>query len=129
VKAVQRLSRSESRQLNIGYVANVYHDLLPATLGALLKAYPQTALNLFDMTPAEQFRTLDDRQIDLGFVCFRGRSTSDVLQSVCVGQDNVLAALPATNPLARKVKIDLRDLEPMFFCAMSAKTYPVRMSG
>ena len=124
VQAVQRLSRRESGQLNIGYVANVYHDLLPATLGAFRKAYPRTALNLFDMTPAEQFRALDERQIDLGFVCFRARSTSDVLESACVGHDNVLAALPAKNPLARKVKIDLRDLEPMFFVAMSAKTYP-----
>jgi DNA-binding transcriptional LysR family regulator len=124
VKAVQRLSRGECQQLNIGYVANVYHDLLPATLDAFRKAYPRTALNLFDLTPAEQFRALDERQIDLGFVCFRGRSVGDVLQSVCVGQNNVLAAVPAANPLARKVEIDLRDLEPMFFVALSAKTYP-----
>ena len=30
--AVQRLSRGEAGQLNIGYVANIYRDLLPATL-------------------------------------------------------------------------------------------------
>ena len=75
MQAVQRLSRGESRQLNIGYVANVYHDLLPATLGAFPNAYPRTALNLSDMTPAEQYRALDERQIDLGFVCFRTTST------------------------------------------------------
>jgi DNA-binding transcriptional LysR family regulator len=68
VQAVQRLSRGASGQLNIGYVANIYHDLLPATLEAFRKAYPRTALNLFDMTPAEQYRALDERQIDLGFV-------------------------------------------------------------
>jgi hypothetical protein len=43
VQAVQRLSRGEASQLNIGYVANVYHDLLPATLGAFRKACPRTA--------------------------------------------------------------------------------------
>jgi hypothetical protein len=48
VQAVQRLSRGQAEQLNIGYVANVYHDLLPATLGAFRKACPRTALNLFD---------------------------------------------------------------------------------
>jgi DNA-binding transcriptional LysR family regulator len=37
VQAVQRLSRGESTQLNIGYVANIYHDLLPATLGRFAK--------------------------------------------------------------------------------------------
>ncbi len=124
VQAVQRLSRRQSGQLNIGYVANIYHDLLPATLGAFRQAYPRTALNLFDMTPAEQYRALAERQIDLGFVSFRAHSASDILQCACVGHDNVMAALPARNPLAKRAKIDLRDLEPMFFVGMSAKTYP-----
>jgi DNA-binding transcriptional LysR family regulator len=124
VQAVQRLSRGESGQLNIGYVANVYHDLLPATLGAFRNAYPRTALNLFDMTPAEQFQALGDHQIDLGFVCFRADSTDQELQWVCVGHDNVIVAVAAGNPLAEKAKIDLKDLEPMFFVGMSAKTYP-----
>ncbi len=124
MQAVQRLSRGESGQLNIGYVANIYHDLLPATLGAFRKAYPRTALNLFDMTPAEQYRAIEERQIDLGFVCFRAGSTAKELQWACVGHDNVMVAVAATNPLAKKAKIDLTDLEPTFFVGMSAKTYP-----
>jgi len=115
VLAVQRLSRGESGQLNVGYIANVYHELLPATLGAFRKACPRTALNLFDMTPAEQFHALDERKIDLGFVCFRTRPTDSDLQWACVGHDIVMAAIAAGNPLARKAKIDLKDLEPMFF--------------
>jgi DNA-binding transcriptional LysR family regulator len=124
VQAVQRLSRGESGQLNIGYVANIYHDLLPATLGAFRKAYPRTALNLFDMTPAEQYRSLEERQIDLGFVCFRPGSTGNGLQWSCVGHDNMMVAMATGNPLAKKAKIDLKDLEPMFFVGMSDKTYP-----
>ena len=61
VEAVRRLSRGETGQLNIGYVANVHYDLLPATLGAFRKACPHTALNLFDMTPAEQYQALAER--------------------------------------------------------------------
>jgi DNA-binding transcriptional LysR family regulator len=124
VQAVQRLSRGESGQLNIGYVANIYHDLLPATLGAFRKAYPRTALNLFDMTPAEQYRALDEREIDLGFVCFRTGSIGKELQWACVSHDNVMVAVAAGNPLAKKAKIDLKDLEPTFFVGMSVKTYP-----
>jgi DNA-binding transcriptional LysR family regulator len=124
VQAVQRLSRGQSGQLNIGYVANIYHDLLPATLGAFRKTYPRTALNLFDMTPAEQFRALDERQIDMGFVCFRARATRGDMQWACVGHDIVMVALPAGNPLAKKAKIDLKDLKSVFFVGMSAKTYP-----
>jgi DNA-binding transcriptional LysR family regulator len=93
VLAVQRLSRGEAGQLNIGYVANIYHDLLPATLGAFRKACPRTALNLFDMTPAEQYQALEERKIDLGFVCFRARSTGSNLQSASVGQDIMMVAV------------------------------------
>jgi hypothetical protein len=35
--------------------------LLPATLGVFRKAYPLTTLNLFDMTPVEQYRALVNR--------------------------------------------------------------------
>jgi DNA-binding transcriptional LysR family regulator len=124
VLAVQRLSRGEAGQLNIGYVANVYHDLLPATLGAFRKACPRIALNLFDMTPAEQYQALQERKIDLGFVCFRARSAGSNLQSASVGQDIMMVAVAEANPLAKKAKIDLKDLEPMFFVGMSQKTYP-----
>jgi DNA-binding transcriptional LysR family regulator len=124
VLAVQRLSRGEAGQLNIGYVANLYHDLLPATLGAFRKACPRTALNLFDLTPAEQYHALEGRKIDLGFVCFRGPPTGSDLQGACVGQDVILAAVAEGSPLAQKAKIDLKDLEPMFFVGMSERAYP-----
>jgi DNA-binding transcriptional LysR family regulator len=35
-----------------------------------------------------------------------------------------MAAIAAGNPLAKKAKIDLKDLEQMFFVGMSEKTYP-----
>jgi DNA-binding transcriptional LysR family regulator len=124
VQAVQSLSRNQSEQLNIGYVANIYNDLLPATLGAFREAYPRTALNLFDMTPTEQYRALDERQIDLGFVCFRAALTDKDLDWACVGRDDVMVALPTGNPLAKKTKLDLKDLESMFFVGMSSKAYP-----
>jgi DNA-binding transcriptional LysR family regulator len=124
VLAVQRLSRGEAGQLNIGYVANLYHDLLPATLGAFRKACPRTALNLFDLTPAEQYHALEGSKIDLGFVCFRGPPTDSDLQGACVGHDVIMAAVAEGSLLAQKAKIDLKDLEPMFFVGMSEKTYP-----
>ena len=84
------------------------------------------ALNLFDMTSAEQYRALDERKIDLGFVCFQTRPTVSDLQWACVGQDVIMAAVAAGSPLAKKAKIDLKDLEPMFFVGMSERAHPRR---
>jgi len=61
VAAVQGINRGENSELNIGYVSNIHYGLLPATLGAFRKLYPRVALNLFDMTSAEQLHALAAR--------------------------------------------------------------------
>ena len=124
VAAVQRMSRSESSHLNIGYVANLHYGLLPATLGTFRKICPRTALNLFDMTSAEQFEALASHKIDLGFVGVRPALSRDDLLSECVAHDAILAVLPALHPLAKKPKLKLADLAPQFFIGMSVKTDP-----
>lgn len=56
VQAVRRFSRGESGQLNLGYLIKFNFDLLPATLSAFYEAYPEIAVNLFDMSPSEQLQ-------------------------------------------------------------------------
>jgi DNA-binding transcriptional LysR family regulator len=124
VQAVQRLSRGPVRHLNVGYLANIYHDFLPKTFEAFRKVSPLTSLNLFDMTPAEQFQALDERRIDLGFVCCHPRSSGSDLQWSRVGQDLVMVAVAAGTEIARESEIDLKDLEPLFFVGMSENAYP-----
>jgi DNA-binding transcriptional LysR family regulator len=121
---VQRLSRGETLDLNIGYVANIHYGLLPATLGAFRKLWPGVALNLFDMTRAEQFQALEDRRIDLGFVGLRPAPAGRLLLSECVAHDTMLVALPTRHPLAKQRKVTLAELAPLFFIGMSAKTHP-----
>ena len=124
IVAVQRMNRGESSALNIGYVANIHYGLLPATLGAFRKLCPGVALNLFDMTSAEQFLALDGRKIDLGFVGLAPELSGHHLLSECVAHDTMLVALPANHTLAKKAKIALADLAPQFFIGMSGKTHP-----
>jgi DNA-binding transcriptional LysR family regulator len=124
VAAVQRMNRGESSQLNIGYVANVHYGLLPATLGAFRKLCPRVALNLFDMTSAEQFQALESHKIDLGFVGLRPTLSGHDLRSECVANDTILVALSDRHPLAKVPKVKLTDLAPQFFIEMSATTHP-----
>jgi DNA-binding transcriptional LysR family regulator len=124
VAAVQRMHRGESSDLNIGYVANIHYGLLPATLGAFRKLYPGVALNLFDMTSAQQLLALDGRKIDLGFVGIRPALSGHALISECVAHDTMLAALPTGHPLAKNAKVKFSELASQFFIGMSAKTHP-----
>src|SRR6476661_10529697 len=55
VLSVQRLSRGETGQLNIGYLAAFKFDLLPRSLESFRERFTHVMLNLFDMSPGEQF--------------------------------------------------------------------------
>src|ERR1043165_7611495 len=107
VAAVQRMSSREDAFLNIGYISNIHYGLLPATLGAFRKLCPRVALNLFDMTSAEQFVALDARKIDLGFVGLPPALSGHDLLSECVTHDTILVALPTRHPLAKRAKVKL----------------------
>ena len=124
IQAVQRLSRGETGQLNLAYSSNFNFEMLPETLGAFRRAFPHIALNLFDLTPAEQFRALEARKIDLGFVGLRPPAATRDLQWESIARHTTVVVLPLKHPLARKRRVSLGDLKTMFFVGMSEKTHP-----
>ena len=124
VQAVQRLSRGDTGQLNISYSSNFNFELLPKTLGAVRQAFPHIALNLFDMTPAEQFRALETRKIDLGFVGLRPPAFIMGLQWESIARHRTGVVLAGRHLLASKRQVNLGALNTMFFVGMSEKTHP-----
>jgi DNA-binding transcriptional LysR family regulator len=127
MKAVRRFSRGESGQLNLGYLFKFNFDLLPATLTTFYQACPDMAVNLFDMSPAQQLQALGARKIDLGFVGLRPAASGDQFASLnweCVARHNVVVALPEDHPLARKSKVNRSELKSLFFVSMSEDTHP-----
>ncbi|MGA2176661.1 MAG: LysR substrate-binding domain-containing protein [Verrucomicrobiota bacterium] len=124
VVSVQRLSRGETGQLNIAYSSNFNFELLPKTLGAFRQAFPHLALNLFDLPPAEQFRALEARKIDLGFVGLGPPASAKGLQWESIARHRTVVVLPVKHRLARKRRVNLGELKTMFFMGMSEKTHP-----
>jgi DNA-binding transcriptional LysR family regulator len=105
-------------------LSNFDFELLPETLKAFRQTFPHIALNLFDMTPAEQFRALEARKIDLGFVGLRPPATAVGLQWESIAGHRTVVVLPTKHPLASRRQVRLGDLETMFFVGMSEKTHP-----
>ena len=124
VGSVQRLSRREVSALNIGYLANLFYDLLPVTLAAFQRSFPTVAINLFDMTCGDQFRAIEDGRIDLGFVGLREAIEERGFQYQPIASHRVVAALSKDHPVANKPAVKLKELEPMFFIGMSETSYP-----
>jgi DNA-binding transcriptional LysR family regulator len=124
VDSVRHFSRDELTPLNIGYVANLFSDLLPVTLASFQRSFPTVPINLFDMTCGDQFRALQDGKIDLGFVGLHEPIEERGLQFRPIASYETVAAVAKNNPLAKKSVINLKELKAMFFIGMSEASYP-----
>ncbi len=124
VESVQRLSRHAVSALNIGYVANLFYDVLSSTLPLFRHSFPTVSINLFDMTCGDQFRALDEGKIDLGFVGLSEPIKERGLLFRSIGYYKTVVALAKSNRLAKKFTIKLKELEPMFFISLSETSYP-----
>jgi DNA-binding transcriptional LysR family regulator len=112
VESVRHFSHHELSPLNIGYVANLFYDLLPVTLASFQRSFPTIPINLFDMTCGDQFRGLQDGKIDLGFVGLHEPIEERGLQFRPIASYETVAAVAKNNPLAKKTVIKLKELKP-----------------
>jgi DNA-binding transcriptional LysR family regulator len=124
VESVRRLHTGEVRALNIGYVSNLFHDLLPRTLASFHQELPTVSVNLFDLSCGDQFRALDEGKLDLGFVGLHEPIARRGLEFRTVASYKTVVALPKDNPLTSKTTVELKALAPMFFIGMSEGSYP-----
>jgi DNA-binding transcriptional LysR family regulator len=124
VESVRRLSSGETRVLNVGYVSNLFYDLLPNTLASFRQSFPTVSVNLFDLSCGEQFRALEDGKLDLGFVGLHEPIARRGLEFRAVVSYKTVAALSKDNPLAGKATVELKALASGFFIGMSEASYP-----
>jgi DNA-binding transcriptional LysR family regulator len=124
VESVRRLRSGEVRALNIGYVSNLFYDLLPKTLESFHESFPTVSVNLFDLSCGEQFRALQDGKLDLGFVGLHEPIARRGLEFRKIASYNCVVALPKENSLTNHAIVELKALAPMFFIGMSETSYP-----
>jgi DNA-binding transcriptional LysR family regulator len=124
VQSVRRLHDGEVRALNVGYVSNLFHDLLPRTLASFRQSFPSVSINLFDMSCGDQFRALEEGRLDLAFVGLHEPIALRGFEFRTIASYRTLAALPKDSPLASKKSVRLEALEPLFFIGMSEASYP-----
>jgi DNA-binding transcriptional LysR family regulator len=124
VESVRRVHTGEVRALNVGYVSNLFYDLLPKTLESFHETFPTIAVNLFDLSCGEQFRALEEGKLDLGFVGLHEPIARRGLEFRTIASYRSVVALPKENPLTAKATVGLKALAPMFFIGMSETSYP-----
>lgn len=117
LEQVRRLGRGEEGTLTVGFSGSVMFTELPAAIESYRRRYPKVELRLREMTTNQQIPALLDGTLDLAFL--RDGDPTEGIAMTTVLREPYVAVLPETHPLARKRRLQVRDLrkEPFIFFA------------
>jgi DNA-binding transcriptional LysR family regulator len=124
VAAIKNTKQTKRPELRIGYLSALYCDPLAQTLGLFRRAHPQVGINLFEMTITEQLAALAEGKLDLGFIGPTCENLDPRLRHKFVANHDVLVAVCQSDPLAKKLRLSLQDLDAYFLVALSSRIWP-----
>jgi DNA-binding transcriptional LysR family regulator len=123
-RAMQRARGAQPESLNVGYVWGLFHSTVPLALQKFRKLEPAVAVNLFDMSAAEQGRALAAGRLDAGFIGLAFEAEAARLEKQRVGSTQFIIALPEHHPLGKSRKLKLDALQNEVFLLISDEHFP-----
>jgi len=125
VMEAQRRARGETGTLRIGFIGTLSQSLLPRLLQTYRTLYPSVDLILSELGPTPQRERILSGHLDCGFIGFAVDSAEPGLETVVVAEDDLVAAIPSSHPLAKQTAIRLKDLKHEAFYMTSQANAPV----
>jgi LysR family hca operon transcriptional activator len=124
-QAGQRAARAQqgkSSELIIGVVPAAEIKILPKLIPQVERSLPKVRLVFHNLPSAEQKRLLARGSLDFGLL--RGPFEDPHLEVENVLWEKLVAALPASHPLARKKTVSIRQLNEVPFIMVSREGSP-----
>lgn len=108
VEMTRRLAAAARPRIGIGFVSSTLYGYLPEVIRRYRVERPEVEISLLELTSLEQITALKEGRIDVGF----GRIPhgDPQVDRVLMRNEPLLAALPATHPLAARADLRLADL-------------------
>lgn len=108
VEMTRRLAAAARPRIGIGFVSSTLYGYLPEVIRRYRVERPEVEISLLELTSLEQIPALKEGRIDVGF----GRIPhgDPQVDRVLMRNEPLLAALPATHPLAARADLRLADL-------------------
>jgi len=95
--------------LGIGHMGSATTAFIGGWVREFLEIHPDCRINFFDLTPDEQERRIERREIDLGFVREPSPKRNLRVKSVPIYEDRLMLAVPENHPSYESEKVeDLR---------------------
>lgn len=103
INNLELLKKGSSGQVGIGFVASAMQSVLPGLLKRFNKEWPDIKFQLEELTNKEQLNSLQQDEIDIGFM--RSNQVSENMMIRSVLRETFSLVLPASHPMtARKFK-------------------------
>lgn len=120
-RAISVVKTKSTSTLTIGFSICAFDRIIPDLIHQFRQEYPETDINLTEMSKEKQIAALLNRQIDLGF-CY-APITQPELESVTILSEPLAVVLPLDHPLAQQEQIELRSLqnESFILCPQDIK--------
>lgn len=115
VRAARRAARGEIGSLRVGYTGSApFHWIVTAAIRSFKRAYPDVDLSLEESNTARLIAGLRESLLDAAFLRSEDLGGDD-LQLHPLSREPVVVALPASHPVAKSSRVDLRRLrdEPL----------------
>jgi DNA-binding transcriptional LysR family regulator len=123
---VRRQARGLRSELRVGYLISAAPAVLTPALDRLRQTHPSLKLKLHDMSPKEQIDALRAGELDVALTGQEGAVAARDFYSRKLCSLGVVAALSASDPLAGRRSISLKDLQTHDFIGVDEVEMPGR---
>jgi DNA-binding transcriptional LysR family regulator len=107
---VQSVASLAGGRLRIGAFQTANATVVPRAIAAFAREHPDVELSLVEAVTPDAIARLRAGEVDVAVVTYLPELDGADAEVVDLVDDELLVALPATHPLARKPKLRLRDL-------------------
>lgn len=123
-EAARRSHRGDTDRLRLGFVSAVVSPELVEILRRFRERQPSVQLLLHDVPPAEQIQLLRDGKLDGGFIGLKPLEPTRGIHIQSWRTESLACFLPAGHRLAKKPRIDLKELSSEPFVAVASEAAP-----
>ncbi|APO70685.1 LysR family transcriptional regulator protein (plasmid) [Rhizobium gallicum] len=108
VTVARDMGSGERGALRFGSIYSAIYSVMPTILRSLSKSYPNLAVDVFELTIAQQLEQLKDGKIDVGIL--RLPIFDDLVNTRTIFEEGLMAVVPSMHPLARQREVSLDEL-------------------
>lgn len=123
---VRRQSRGLRSELRVGYLLSAAQSMLTPALARLRESHPDLKLKLHDMSPKEQIDALRAGELDVALIGQEGEVGAREFYSQKLCSLGVCAVFSASDPLAGRKSIAIKELKGRDFVGIDEDQMPGR---